>query len=242
MYRIALCEDEIEICGILKERIVECFRAGGIEPEVHCFYCPEELLREESAFEFSAYFLDIEMDPDSMNGIALAQKIHQNCAEQDPVIIFISNREELVYESLKVRPLRFIRKSRFREEIREAVDAVIEKLQEDPDILDIRQNGQSIFVKLSDIFYIESQNRVQVIVTEKEKYQTYSKFASFCSELENRGFLQIHRSYLVNWKYIHSIDAKDVVLTNGSRLPVSKYKAAEVKRRYHQMLSRYLAM
>lgn len=53
------------------------------------------------------------------NGIEAAISIkHSN---SDIVIIFITSKDELVYESIKTQPFRFIRKSRLTEEISESI-------------------------------------------------------------------------------------------------------------------------
>ncbi|MCD7868929.1 MAG: LytTR family DNA-binding domain-containing protein [Clostridiales bacterium] len=241
-YKIAICEDEAEIRDLLREGICKCFKARGIRAEIFCFAHSEDLLDARELSDFHACFLDIAMEEDSLDGITLAHKIRGRTSGREPVIIFISNREDMVYESLKEQPLRFIRKSRFREEIGEAVDAVIEKVQTVPESLTIQRNGRFISLRLSDIFYIESQNRMQLIVTEKETYETYSRFRDFCKRLESMDYLQIHRSYLVNWKYIRSLDAREVILTNGIRLPVSRSLSAGVRERYHQILARNLRL
>ncbi len=47
-----------------------------------------------------------------------------------------------------------------------------------------------------------------------------------------RNFLQIHKSFLVNLDYVKQLTQDSMVMESGSRLPISKAKAAKVKREY----------
>jgi DNA-binding LytR/AlgR family response regulator len=42
------------------------------------------------------------------------------------------------------------------------------------------------------------------------------------------GFLQIHRSYLVNPYYIYRIDMNEVLLDNGQKLPLSRRRREQI--------------
>ena len=41
---------------------------------------------------------------------------------------------------------------------------------------------------------------------------------------EQRTFLRIHQSYLINAKYVAAYNRSHVTLTTGERLPISKYE------------------
>ena len=47
-----------------------------------------------------------------------------------------------------------------------------------------------------------------------------------------RNFLQIHKSFIVNLDYVKQLTPDSIVMNSGKRLPVSKAKAAKVKREY----------
>lgn len=48
--------------------------------------------------------------------------------------------------------------------------------------------------------------------------------------MSNYGFVQTHRSYLVNVRYMKMVRANEVELDNGEILSVSRDKAQEVKK------------
>ena len=50
--------------------------------------------------------------------------------------------------------------------------------------------------------------------------------------LHEKGFIRIHKSYIVNFKYIHQIQSDKVLLFDNSTLPISRSNVANVKRQY----------
>jgi len=58
-----------------------------------------------------------------------------------------------------------------------------------------------------------------------------------CEEkLKSRGFVRIHRSFLVNMYHIRHMDKDSVVLDNGERLYISRHRYAEVKLRFENYI------
>ena len=50
--------------------------------------------------------------------------------------------------------------------------------------------------------------------------------------LDRKEFLKIHRSYILNMDYIHSIEAGEIVTYSGKRFPVSRLVAKDIKEHY----------
>ena len=53
-----------------------------------------------------------------------------------------------------------------------------------------------------------------------------------------KNFLQVHKSFLVNLDYVKQLTADGMMMESGRTLPVSKSRAAEVKREYLLFVSR----
>ena len=54
--------------------------------------------------------------------------------------------------------------------------------------------------------------------------------------LESYQFLRIHKSYLVNYRYIYTLQGKTVTLENGTTLPVSRYRLSEVQTKFKEYI------
>ena len=75
---------------------------------------------------------------------------------------------------------------------------------------------------MEDIRYFEIQQRIVTVVYAKERFEFYSTMMRLEEQLFNRGFVRTHKSFLVNKRYIHSIDSARVLLDSGEDLPVGK--------------------
>ena len=89
-----------------------------------------------------------------MTGIQAAQQVRE--VLPDVGLIFVSSCESMVFEAIKTTPLRFIRKARLEEELEEAVTALLNRYHSLKNYYDFCVNGNTVRLKLSEIYYFES--------------------------------------------------------------------------------------
>ncbi|MCI7813305.1 MAG: LytTR family DNA-binding domain-containing protein [Lachnospiraceae bacterium] len=181
---------------------------------------------------YHAVFLDIEMPKST--GIELAERLKKE--NDDTCVVFLSGHEEMAFEAMKVRPFRFIRKRYARRELPEAVDAVIERFEENKKSLEFFSEGMSFVIPLSRILYIENFNKCQKIVTASGNYSIHSTMEELEQRLAKEGFLRIHTSYLMNGEHILSIRDGKVFLENGESFAISRYRVQAVKQKFLEMV------
>lgn len=89
-------------------------------------------------------------------------------------------------------------------------------------------------VPLSELVYVEAQNRKVIYYTSgREQIVCTELFSSVCdSLLQHREFIQVHRSFLVNMNYIRSIGTMDMCLHNGTNVPLAQRRVADIKKHY----------
>lgn len=91
---------------------------------------------------------------------------------------------------------------------------------------------------VDEIYYAEAELKDVHIWFAKEKKTVHLKFSEAEALLVPKGFIKVHRSFLVNCRYIKSIDDSSVLLTNGTVLPVSKYRKKEVRSAYMEYMEK----
>ena len=113
MVKFAVCDDEPEVLNHISDKLREYYPE---KCEIKKYGDGESLLADCRKQLFDALFLDIDMP--GLDGMELAKRIreHNECIK----IIFVTNKDNLVYSSLKYVPFRFIRKTHFEEEFSEA--------------------------------------------------------------------------------------------------------------------------
>lgn len=228
----AICEDEKPILNYIHKSLQKVFQTRNYPITFDCYESGEELLDAAArGIEYQLLFLDIEMP--GINGIDLCRKLRP--FHPKALIIFISNREELVFQTFEVRPFAFIRKNHFIEELPVLIRNLEQQWALDTGfMIQIQeQNSPNVYsFNANDIIYIESLLKNCRIVTIHREQRIRARLADFEELLAEHGFLQPHRSYLVNYRYISCIGKESIVLDNKTEIPLSRRRIAEIKQQF----------
>jgi DNA-binding LytR/AlgR family response regulator len=92
-------------------------------------------------------------------------------------------------------------------------------------------------VNVSDIYYIESKDKLAVVFCEKESYQTGFRLYQLKEKLKDKGFVQISKYCVLN---INKLDKfkpllnsrMEAILTNGARIYINRNYLANIKRKF----------
>lgn len=225
--QIAICDDEEIFLDSLKEQILHQLQISGMEYELHIYDNGTKLIEMSESTVFDIVFLDIEMP--LLNGLEVAEKLR----ETNPFIniIFVTNRDDLVFTSLRYRPFRFIRKQRILEELPEAVSQIIQVIEKENQYYTVSLNNSSKQVKITDILFFESLKHDIYIHTHTEHFRIKSNLTKIEKEMSLHGFIRVHSGYLVNYRFIYSINKAEVVLSNQKSIPLSRHRAEDVKQK-----------
>ena len=172
--------------------------------------------------------LDIEMP--EISGFEIAEVLFEG--KVDTKIIFISNYEEMVFESIKFQPYRFIRKEDLQYELPEAITSCVKKVVDEGEILTFRGKGGNIMLRTRDIMYIEVYNHDVMLVHKNGKEQLRGTLVELEKSINYKGFVRSHNSYLVNMEYAYCILKKKIQLENGMEIPVSRKYEENVKNKF----------
>lgn len=227
MIIVAIVDDEKIILQEIYKKISKILAHKECEFKILSFSNGKSLLEFCNINKVDLIFLDIDM-PD-VNGIDVARKLrnHNNSAE----IIFVTNKDEMVYEAIKYAPFRFIRKIKFDNEIEEAINYYFYKSSMlNKKIVFSTENGKKI-KSVSEIVYVEVQSHKLTVHTKNTLFEANGNLNSIENIISNDGFIRIHKSYLVNFRYMDLIRQKFIILDDGTELPLSRGKADEVKRK-----------
>lgn len=220
----AICEDYKPSLTYIQQQLSEQFVINQFDIRLDCFSDPKQLLAEiiEKHVHYDVLFMDIEMP--GMNGLDVCRQIR--IISKETLIVFISNREDFVYQTFEVQPFRFIRKNHFKEELPAMAHALIQEFKNNEELcITLKElHSDSIYtVDVHQIVYIEVIARYCHIITlNKQELKIQYKLKDLALILQNYGFLQPHRSYLVNYRSIFRIEKDQITLDSGERIPLSR--------------------
>lgn len=193
-------------------------------------YRPAEALEFLSKHKIDLIFLDIRMP--KLNGLDLLRTLQQR-----PLVIITSAYEEHALESFELevcdyllKPFRF---DRFLKAVNRALAMHTLKIKagdaapaapagKAPAQIYIKSDKKLVLLDLDAVYYLESLGNY-VKVWEADKFLlTPRTLSSFEEQLPADAFVRIHKSYILNKKYVHYIEGNIISLKNKKQLPLGK--------------------
>lgn len=228
MIKIAICDDEKNIRSYLTSLI----REQNTECKITEYASADEYL--SSGMEHDLLFLDIElkgsvsgMDGNTINGMGMARQIRGMEQIKQPVIIFVTGYEKYVYDAFDVDAFQYlvkpVKEQKFAEVFSRAQDKILSEAEQKKKTLLIQYAGANKVIPLDNIYYMESRKHKIVLYTKDGELEYYAKIGELEGELQGH-FCRIHKGYLVNLSYVDEYSRTEIMLTNGDKLPLSKYK------------------
>ncbi|WP_026712680.1 LytR/AlgR family response regulator transcription factor [Flavobacterium daejeonense] len=181
-------------------------------------------------------FLDIEMP--HFSGIDFL-----NAIDKKPLVIFTTAYSDYAVEGFNlgavdylVKPIPF---NRFLKSVMRAQQLFLSNKivpntttptvvpENEPDFMFVRSEYENVKINFSDILFIEGlKDYVKIYTTDNKFTLTLTSLIKLENMLSSKGFARIHRSYIINIKYVKSIQ-KNKVLLADKRIPISEsYKNA----------------
>lgn len=245
LLNIAVCDDEISEIKKIEDYILKFSVRSGIEFNIDKYSDGNKLFDEYSSrpFGYDAVFLDVEMPV--ISGIKLAEKIRR-IPDRNVLIIFITSYPEYMQDSFDVQAYQYLTKpltyELFEDKMKRLVNYLTE-LQTNITVISLKQG--EIVLHLEDIICFETVKSLTtksnlLVTTINGEFKIKGKIAEMESELREQYFISVHRSVLVNMKYIRKFNSNMVELTNGKTVEASRRKLSEIKEAFSKyMVVRY---
>ena len=197
------------------------------------FYSGEHLFDYTLKGNFAnVYFLDIEMD--GKNGVEIGSLIREK--DDKAVIIFMTQHREYVYQVFQCLPFRFLEKPFKKETIQKIFRETVDYIYMSRKFYFFKIGKTQYQIAYDDILYFEGKGCKVSVCTKQGIYEFYGKIPEVFQELDENLFVRIHISYIVNMDAIRIIEARDIILSDKTALPVIKPYRTEVKQKHMQYM------
>lgn len=178
----------------------------------------------------------------SPDGIAFAETINVVPNASKPFVFLTSSTDRQIFERAKfTKPFSYLMKPFNELELLYALELAVEKFYAQNDVFlsdeeDTVISEEYLFIKkgkslkkvlITEIVYIEVEEKYCNIVTEKEKFVILISLTKILELLDQTIFSRTHRNYIVNTQKITEIIPSDnlILLNGGHKVTLSdKYK------------------
>ena len=232
MIRIAVCDDDRGFCNVIKgyiESLLTEFKSRG---KVESIYSGSDLI--DKFEEYSLIFLDIDMP--GADGLEVYDIISKFSTDGElPYIAFLTGKDDMVFEALKKRPLAFIRKSDYKEDVEYCLKKLIDTV-ENPCEYYLKEGRTTVVLKIKDIEYIEKNKNYVFFYASGNKYKERGTVAEIEKKLCNSCFLRLGLGCLANPIHIQELTTNEVILQSGKHLPISRKYRAQFRSDYYRWM------
>ena len=222
--KIAVCDDDKTMLSVISSQLNEIFVEKGIQANIELFSEGKSLLECHKKAPFQVVFLDISM-PD-IDGFQAAAEL--KACNREIVIIFVTSKEELVYESFDYQPFHFIRKENSKC-LKAQLLHVVEKLEEykksSGKISIILPYGTVQEIEVNKIVVVQSEkNYLEYELAGEESLRVRESLNAAEEKLKGYDFIRISSRTLVNLSYVGRIREKEgaVILKDGYSYSLSR--------------------
>lgn len=198
----------LEICG-------QCYRAT-------------EAFEFLSRIEIDLIFLDIRMP--KLTGLDFLRTL-----KHQPLVIITSAYEEYALESFDLavcdyllKPFRFdrflkaVNRALESYELKSKANGTAAAASNEGEQISIKADKRHVLVKLADLQYLESLGNYVKVWGDTEFLLTPRTLSSFEEQLPADTFIRIHKSFILNKKFVHYMEGNMIFLKNGKQVPIGK--------------------
>ena len=232
MLKIALLDDDKTALLISKGAIESFFQEKNIAISLDAFSSPVNFLAMAKEENYRLVFLDIDMP--ELNGLEVGTQLKEFNPQTD--IIYLSQREDLVFDTLVLHPFGFIRKSKIIQDFANVLELFVNtalNTQSENKKITISSKTGTLGADIDQIMYIEGNKNYQTFyLKDGNVFDARVLMSDLESKLKDHGFIRAHKGYLVNYLFIRHIGTNEVTLTNNKVLPLSSKRKDEIMEEY----------
>lgn len=152
-----------------------------------------------------------------------------------PLVVFSTAYEDYAVEAFKVDAIDYLLKPYGYQDFLKAAVKVRQYLElkknaettssaegDDSNYIFVRADNKSVKVRLDDIFFIEAMSEyVKIHFKDGSSIMTFMSIKLMVDSLPASRFMRVHRSYVVALEVIDNMHRSEIVLSDGTILPVS---------------------
>lgn len=230
---IAVCDDEEKICSQVESILTKLLDKESIQYNIDIFVSGEDLCRGMENVEYDLIFLDIQLP--QMDGVEIGRYIREVKRNDVVQIAYISSQQEYAMELFDSRPINFLIKPLDDMKIKKVLEAYIKINGGRNDIFHYRIGRSFHKIEIYKIRYFIRTTRKVTMYTLDGCEEFYGSLEKIYEKMKYYGFLFIHKSYMVNSRYIKRMRYDSLVMSDDREFSISQSRRKEIRNMYKEM-------
>lgn len=184
-----------------------------------------DAIRKLDGLEVDVLFVDINM-PD-LNGLDFVRSL-----DNPPMVVFTTAYQEHAIEGYRVNAIDYLLKPFGMGDILRAAEKVKRQYDllhaaslspiDEYDAMFVRADYKVVRILVKKIMYVEGYGEyLRIYLNSQEKpLVVYLRMKEMEERLEGRGFMRVHKSYIVSLHHIMEINKSRILLDTGADIPI----------------------
>ncbi|MCR5702666.1 MAG: LytTR family DNA-binding domain-containing protein [Lachnospiraceae bacterium] len=221
MLNIGICDDDKQFAHNLEKLIWEYLDSNGSVAEIQTFTNSRDLITcLEKENNIDLLFLDIELN--DITGVDIGNMIRRDMHNDFMQIVFVSSKENYAMQLFNIRPFDFLLKPIDYKKVEYIMDEYSRLYMVKQNYFEYRIGKICYKIDEQAILYFQSIGRKISMVTSNGTKEFYGKLSELTPNLKAQSFVVIHKSYIINRRYVSEYSRDSVTMTNGDVVPVSR--------------------
>ncbi|WP_321433815.1 LytR/AlgR family response regulator transcription factor [Trichococcus flocculiformis] len=215
--RVAIVDDDPLVRATLEEYISRLADESGMKVNTSAYSSGDQFL-EGYKLIYDIIIFDIDMP--GINGMDAAKKIRE--VDHNVTIIFVTNMAQYAINGYEVGAIDYIIKPISYYDFSTKFRRTIAKAAQQKDyfmMIDTEEGTRRI--KISECVYIEVISHYLYFHNVDSVYRIRGSMKNKEEELKPYNFVRVHKSFLVNMKFVETIQNKEII-ADGVRVPIGR--------------------
>lgn len=224
MIVIGICDGEQTIRSLLASYVERYRSETGTEIQLLSYSTGEKLLKNYM-LNLDLIFLEIPLR--KINGLKIAEHIKRQ--DTQVRIVFLTTVLSYVLEAYEVGANNYILKPlSYAKFCKELAKVQKEKMGREG-ISFLEQNKNGLYkIYHDEVRYIETNGKSTLIHTEREDIPSNRQMKQYEQLFSGTSLVRCHAGFIVNLRYFQKLEGTMLILTNGTRIPVSRNRRQQV--------------
>ncbi len=223
---LGICDDDPEILRKIHRICQDVMDVAGMNLVCVEFRDGSEVLQYRDKIDL--LILDIKMP--NTDGLLVKQRFQER--REETVLIFVTDYDDLMEEAFGIHVYGFVPKSALEQKLKPMLMSAL-RLIVRPSLL-LKKNIES-----DTILFARAETPYSRLYIKDGREELYREnIGRLTGELRGMDFVRVHRSYLVNLRWIDQVP-DEVVHIVGHEIPVARRIRAEVRRAYMDYARKY---
>ena len=225
--KFAICDDIDVVCEYIEKFLVRICKEKNLSMEYDTFYSGDEFISVLNKKVYDCIFLDIEIG--TTNGIEVSKYLREKQNNETTEIIYISQHSQYAVNLFDYDPITFLLKPFDDAMMMKAFNKFLKRMNIGDEVFVVKIGYDIKRIPTKDILYFESSDHRINLHTSTAVVPFYNKIDNIISKVNEKTFIQIHKSIIVNKMHIKRFYYDSVVLDNGETLPISQSRRKFVR-------------